>query len=108
MQPDTGEKIQAAGERVRDAAGDAAERGWSDLQPLLDFQLLHLAGITVTVGGLVAAVVVFVLAWMGSALLRRALSVGMYLCGESGRRRIWTGEVSEDMRPCWVRMSCGD
>lgn len=74
MQPDTGEKIQAAGERVRDAAGDAAERGWSDLQPLLDFQLLHLAGITVTVGGLVAAVVVFVLAWMGSALLRRALS----------------------------------
>ena len=74
MQPDTGDKLQAAGERVRDAAGDAAVQGWSDLQPLLDFQLLHLAGIRVTVGGLVAAVLVFVLAWAGSALLRRALS----------------------------------
>ena len=74
MQPDTGDKLQAAGERVRDAAGDAAVQGWSDLQPLLDFQLLNLAGIRVTVGGLVAAVLVFVLAWAGSALLRRALS----------------------------------
>ncbi len=74
MQPDTGRKLQEAGERVRDAAGDAAVQGWSDIQPLLDFQLLHLAGISVTVGGLVAAVLVVVLAWMGSALLRRALS----------------------------------
>ncbi len=74
MRPDAGEKLHAAGERVRDAAGDAAERGLSDLQPLLDFQLLHLAGVTVTAGGLVAAVVVFVLSWMASALLRRALT----------------------------------
>lgn len=73
MQPDTGDKLQAAGERVRDAAGDVAVQGWSDMQPLLDFQLLHLAGISVTVGGLVAGVVAFVLAWAGSALLRRAL-----------------------------------
>ena len=74
MRPDNAGKLQQAGERVRDAAGDAATQGWSDLQPLLDFQLLHLAGITVSVGGLVAAVVVFVLAWVASALLRRALS----------------------------------
>ena len=74
MRPDAGEKLQAAGERVREATEDAAERGLSDLQPLLDFQLLHLAGVTITIGGLVAAVVVFVLAWMVSALLRRALA----------------------------------
>jgi small-conductance mechanosensitive channel len=73
MKPDTGSKLQAAGERVRDAAGDAATRGWSDLQPLLDFQLLYLGGISITVGGLVGAVLAFVLAWGASVLLRRAL-----------------------------------
>ena len=73
MQPDAGDKLQAAGERVRDAAGSAATKGWSDLQPLLDFQLLNLAGITITVGGLIAAAIVFIVFWMASALLRRAL-----------------------------------
>lgn len=73
MQPDTGSKLQVAGERVRDAAGDAASRSWTDLQPLLDFQLLRLAGMSITVGGLVAGMLTFALAWFASLLLRRAL-----------------------------------
>lgn len=73
MQPGQGSKLQAAGERVRDAADAAASRGWTDLQPLLDFQLLHLAGISITVGGVVGAVLAFLLALGVSVLLRRAL-----------------------------------
>ena len=73
MQPEAGDKLQAAGERVRDAAGNAASRGWTDLQPLLDFQLLYLGGISITVGGLIGAVLAFLLAWGVSVLLRRAL-----------------------------------
>lgn len=72
--PDIGQKLEKAGDVVRDAASDSARAGWDGLQPLLDFRLLNIAGISVTVGGLVAAVLVFVLAWAGSALLRRALS----------------------------------
>ena len=73
MQPGQGSKLQAAGERVRDVADAAAARGWIDLQPLLDFQLLHLGGISITVGGVIAGVLAFVLAWLASVLLRRAL-----------------------------------
>ncbi|MFS8138336.1 MAG: mechanosensitive ion channel family protein [Thermomonas sp.] len=73
MKPDAGSKLQDAGARVRDVADAAASRGWTDLQPLLDFQLLKLAGVSITVGGLVGAVLAFVLAWGASAVLRRAL-----------------------------------
>lgn len=73
MQPHTGSKLQDAGERVRDVADAAATRGWTDLQPLLDFQLLHIAGISITIGGVVGAVLAFLLAWGASAVLRRAL-----------------------------------
>lgn len=73
MQPDNGTRLHAAGERVRDVADAAASRGWTDLQPLLDFQLLKFAGISITIGGLVGAVLAFLLAWGASVVLRRAL-----------------------------------
>ena len=73
MQPGNGNRLQDAGERVRDVADAAASRGMTDLQPLLDFQLVKLAGISITVGGLVGAVLAFLLAWGTSVLLRRAL-----------------------------------
>lgn len=62
-----------AGERVRDAAGAAVSRGRDDLGPILDFQLLRASGMDVTVGGLIAAVLVIGLSWLVSALVRRAL-----------------------------------
>ena len=66
---DVGRGIDAAGDRVR----DAAERGASGLQPLLDYQLVKLSGLNITVGALLAAVLAVVLAWLASVLLRRAL-----------------------------------
>jgi small-conductance mechanosensitive channel len=72
--PDVGDNLQHAGDRVRDAAGDAAQEGWRGLQPLLDFKLLHIAGLDLTVGGLVAAVLALAAAWFASSLVRRALT----------------------------------
>lgn len=72
--PDVGDNLQHAGARVRDAAGDAAQEGWRGVQPLLDFRLLHFAGLEITVGGLVAAVLALAAAWFASSLVRRALS----------------------------------
>jgi small-conductance mechanosensitive channel len=66
---DVGRGIDAAGDRVR----DAAERGASGLQPLLDYHLVKLSGLNITVGALLAAVLAVVLAWLASVLLRRAL-----------------------------------
>jgi small-conductance mechanosensitive channel len=66
---DVGRGIDTAGERVR----DAAERGASGLQPLLDYHLVKLSGLNITVGALLAAVLAVVLAWLASILLQRAL-----------------------------------
>lgn len=63
-----------ASERVRDAAGAAVNRGWDDLGPVLDFHLLRTSGMDVTVGGLIAAVLVIGLTWLVSALVRRAVN----------------------------------
>lgn len=63
-----------AGERVRDAAGAAVNRGWDDLGPVLEFHLLRTSGLDVTVGGLIAAVLVIGLTWLVSALVRRAVN----------------------------------
>lgn len=63
-----------AGERVRDAAGAAVDRGWNDLGTVLDFHLLRTSGLDVTVGGLIAAVLVIGLTLLGSALVRRAVN----------------------------------
>lgn len=71
--PRPGRHLEQAGDRVREVASDAAQRGLSDLQPLLDYQLVKVAGLTVTVGGLVAALLAIVVALLASALLRRAL-----------------------------------
>jgi small-conductance mechanosensitive channel len=62
-----------ASERVRDAAGAAVDRGWNDLATVLDFHLLRTAGMDVTIGGLIAAVLVIGLTWLLSALVRRAV-----------------------------------
>ena len=66
---EAGRALDAAGNRVR----DAAERGASDLQPLLDYPLVKLSGVEITVGAVLAAVLTVVVAWLVSILLRRAL-----------------------------------
>ncbi len=58
---------------MRDVANDSARAGWIGLQPLLEFKLLHVSGISVTVGGLLFAVLVAIGVWIASKLVRRAL-----------------------------------
>jgi small-conductance mechanosensitive channel len=72
--PALGEKLDQAGDRVGNAADAAARNSWEGVQPLLDFRLLHVAGLDITVGGLLAAAIVLAAAWLTSFLLRRALA----------------------------------
>lgn len=67
--PKPDNELQQAGDRARGVAED----GWAGLQPFLDFELLHVAGLTLTVGGLIAAIVVLIGTWGLSALIRRAI-----------------------------------
>ena len=71
--PGTGQRIEAAGDRVLEAADQAANRGIDGVQPFLDFRLVRMAGLDLTVGGLLAAVLVLLAAWTISLLVRRAL-----------------------------------
>lgn len=61
------------GDRARDAAANAARDGWTDLQPLLDYRLLHVSGVTITLGGVAMAALVAIGAWLLAWLSRRAL-----------------------------------
>ncbi|MEO6104115.1 MAG: mechanosensitive ion channel domain-containing protein [Pseudoxanthomonas sp.] len=72
-QGDAGGGLPEAGERTRAAAQRVAENGWQDLQPLLDYELIRLSGLTLTVGGLLAALLALLLTWLLSIFVRRAL-----------------------------------
>jgi small-conductance mechanosensitive channel len=69
VQPDTGAQLDGAGDRLR----AAADRGADGLQPLLDHTLLRVSGLSITVGGLIAAFLVVAGAWLLSVLLRRTI-----------------------------------
>ena len=61
------------GNRARDAAANAARDGWTDLQPLLDYRLLHVSGVTITLGGVAMAALVTICPWRLAWLSRPAL-----------------------------------
>ena len=65
--------LNDTGERMREAANDVAEQTVPQLQPLLDYRLLNLSGATVTVGGVLTALVILLLGWLASSLVRTAL-----------------------------------
>ena len=46
----------------------------AELQPLLDYRLLQVGGIDLTIGGVVAALLALLVAWLASRLLRRGLA----------------------------------
>lgn len=69
-QPEIGEKL----ERARDAAGDAGDRALADLQPFLSIKLLQLGDYTLTVGGIVGAILAILGALFISKLIRSAIS----------------------------------
>lgn len=66
--------VADAGRGVRDAAGVAADRGRDSIGPLLDFHIIRVAGLNVTVGGILLALLVVAVAWFASRLLQRALA----------------------------------
>ena len=69
-----GNRLEQASDAVGEAATESARAGWSDLQPLLEFELLDVSGITITVGGVLLALLVGFGVWIVSRLLRRALA----------------------------------
>ncbi len=69
-QPEIGEQL----ERARDAAGDAGGRALADLQPFLSTKLLQLGDFTLTVGGVVGAIVALLGALLVSRLIRSAIN----------------------------------
>lgn len=68
--PGSGSRVAQAGEQVRAGAYDGAQR----VRSVLDYELIPFEGLSLTVGGLIAAAVILAAAWFGSSLLRRALS----------------------------------
>ena len=66
-------QVDEMGDRLGEAAGDAAREGWLELQPLLDYRLLQVGGVEFTVGGVAAALLALFAAWLASRLLRRGL-----------------------------------
>jgi small-conductance mechanosensitive channel len=68
------ERLESAGRSVRDAADAAAARGIGHVQPLLDREIVQVAGLGITLGGVIAALLVFAAAWGLSRLLQRMLA----------------------------------
>lgn len=65
--------VQEVSERVRDVAGEAVSQGWNGLQPFLNQQLLELGGVTLTIGGVIGALLVIPLVLLVSRLFQRAI-----------------------------------
>ena len=63
-------QLHAAGERVRDAAQD----GWQGLQPFLDYELVRVAGLHLTIGDLAAAILLLAVFFALARFTARALT----------------------------------
>lgn len=66
--------VQKAGDRIGEVAREVADRGGLDLQALLGYRPLEFFGLQITVGGIIAAALALIAAWMLSLLIRRSLN----------------------------------
>jgi len=73
MSAAAGQKLEGVGEKVGEAASEAAEKGWEGVRAVLEYRLLHLGDVEVTVGGVIAAVLTLLVVLVISRLVRRAL-----------------------------------
>jgi small-conductance mechanosensitive channel len=62
--------LHEAGARVRDAASD----GWQGIQPFLDYELVRVAGLELTVGDLASALVLLIVFYLVARMAGRALA----------------------------------
>ncbi|MEZ4287256.1 MAG: mechanosensitive ion channel [Polyangiales bacterium] len=53
---------------------DSNPKVWHDIQSIIDFRIVHVAGVNVTVGRLALALLVLVCVWFVSRIVRRALT----------------------------------
>lgn len=89
--PPLRDRLHDTGDRVREVAGDAASRSWADLQPILDYRILHAGGFDITVGGLVGALLALLIGLTLSRYLQRVLKrFGEQQHGVSERATIYT------------------
>jgi small-conductance mechanosensitive channel len=68
-----GQKLEGVGEKVGEVASDAAAKGWEGVRAVLEYRLLHLGDVEITVGGVIAAIVTLLVVLVISRLVRRAL-----------------------------------
>jgi small-conductance mechanosensitive channel len=73
MSTTAGQKLEGVGEKVGEVASDAAARGWDGVRAVLEYRLLHLGDVEITVGGVIAAVLALLVVLVISRLVRRAL-----------------------------------
>jgi small-conductance mechanosensitive channel len=73
MSTTAGQKLEGVGEKVGEVASDAAARGWDGVRTVLEYQLLHLGDVEITVGGVIAAILTLLVVLVISRLVRRAL-----------------------------------
>lgn len=73
MSSAAGQKLEGVGEKVGEVASDAAAKGWDGVQAVLEYRLLHLGDVEITVGGVIAAVLTLLVVLVISRLVRRAL-----------------------------------
>jgi small-conductance mechanosensitive channel len=73
MSTTAGQKLEGVGEKVGEVASDAAARGWDGVRAVLEYRLLHLGDVEITVGGVIAAVLTLLVVLVISRLVRRAL-----------------------------------
>lgn len=89
--PPLRDRLHDTGDRVREAAGDAASRSWADLQPFLDYRIVHSGGFDITIGGLVGALLALLVGLILSRLLQRWLKrFGEHQHGANERAAIYT------------------
>lgn len=89
--PPLRDRLHDTGDRVREAAGDAASRSWADLQPILDYRIVHSGGFDITIGGLVGALLALLVGLLLSRLLQRWLKhFGEHQHGPNERAAIYT------------------
>ena len=73
LQTGSSRTLPQAGQSAGETARQVAASGWKDLQPMLDYDLVPFKGLSLTVGNLLAAILVLLATWGLSVFVARAL-----------------------------------
>lgn len=65
--------LEPASERARDVAQDVAEGGWHGIRSILEYEFPPIGGLTIDVGQVIGALLVILLTWVATLVVKRAL-----------------------------------